>query len=143
MNRGIINSAYRAAKGIFNALPLLLGVTLLISIVITLVPTNTLISFFGKDMFLNTLIGAVLGSILAGNPINSYVIAGELISFNIGIIAVTAFLISWVTVGIVQLPAEIMILGKKFAIKRNLLSFVFSIIIAVLIYLILFLGGLI
>jgi hypothetical protein len=45
---------------------------------------------------------------------------------------VTAFLVAWVTVGIIQLPAEIMMLGKRFAITRNILSFIFSILVAIM-----------
>ena len=51
---------------------------------------------------------------------------------GISLLAVTAFLVAWVTVGLVQLPAEAMLLGKKFAIIRNITSFVFAIIVAVI-----------
>ena len=102
-----------SARSIYRAAPILIGVTLLVSLVSTLVPTSSLIGFFGKNNFLNILLSTLLGSLFAGNPINSYVIAGELLSFGLGIVAVTSFLIAWVTVGVVQLPAEIMMLGKN------------------------------
>lgn len=56
---------------------------------------------------------------------------------GVGLIAVTAFIVSWVTVGIIQLPAESVILGKKFAILRNISAFILSIIVAILTVLIL------
>ncbi len=74
-----------------------------------------------------------MGSLFAGNPINSYIIGGELLKQGVGLVAVTAFLVSWITVGFVSLPGEIMFLGKKFAILRNVLAFLFSIIIAVVV----------
>jgi hypothetical protein len=80
----------------------------------------------------DTFLGACLGSVFAGNPINSYVIGGGLMKHGISMFAVTALIISWVTVGIVQLPAEITALGRKFALARNMVSFFLSIIIAVL-----------
>ncbi len=126
-----------AGKSLYRALPILLGVILLISLISAIIPKEQLISIFNQNSWSNTIIAACLGSILAGNPINSYVLGGEFLALGIGLVAVTAFLISWVTVGIVQLPAEIMMLGKRFAITRNTLSFVFSIIIALLIALIL------
>jgi len=49
---------------------------------------------------------------------------------GISLIAVTAFLVSWVTVGFIQIPAESVALGKKFAILRNLSAFVLSMIVA-------------
>jgi hypothetical protein len=44
---------------------------------------------------------------------------------------VTAFIAAWVTVGVIQLPAEAAILGKRFALTRNALSFIFAIIVAI------------
>ncbi len=132
-----------ATKSFQKALPILLGVILLISLVSTIIPIEQLSSIFNKNIYSNTFIAAILGSIFAGTPINSYILGGEFLSLGIGLVAVTAFLISWVTVGIIQLPAEILMLGKKFAITRNILSFIFSIIIAILITLILNLVNLI
>jgi hypothetical protein len=44
---------------------------------------------------------------MAGNSINSYIIATEMQSAEIGLYAIVAFLASWVTVGFVQMPVEI------------------------------------
>ena len=49
---------------------------------------------------------------------------------GVSLAAVTAFLVAWVTVGMIQLPAESMILGKKFAILRNVSAFFLSLIVA-------------
>ena len=76
------------------------------------------------------LIGSVFGSISAGNPITSYIIGAELLKEGVGLFAVTAFLVAWVTVGIIQLPAEAAILGKKFALTRNLISFILAILVS-------------
>ena len=67
----------------------------------------------------------------------SYIFAGELLKQGISLIAVTAFIVSWVTVGIVQIPAESAILGKRFTLIRNLTAFIFAIIVAILTVLIL------
>ena len=50
---------------------------------------------------------------------------------GISLYAVTAFIVAWVTVGMIQLPAEAAILGKRFAILRNFLSFLLSIAVAI------------
>ena len=73
-----------------------------------------------------------IGSISAGNPITSYIFGGELLDQGINLLAVTAFLVAWVTVGLVQLPAESFLLGKRFAILRNAISFIFSIFVAII-----------
>ena len=73
------------------------------------------------------LIGTFIGSIAAGNPVTSYILGGELLKGGISLFAVTALIASWVTVGVVQLPAEVLTLGRRFAIYRNLLCFVSAI----------------
>ena len=59
----------------------------------------------------------------------SYILGGELLAEGVSLLAVTALIVSWVTVGIVQLPAEALMLGKRFAIYRNLMCFLFAIMI--------------
>jgi uncharacterized membrane protein YraQ (UPF0718 family) len=115
---------------------------LLIGLFNAFVSEEWLTSVFSGNVPLDTLWGACFGSIFAGNPINSYVIGGELLKYGVSLFAVTAFIVTWVTVGLVQLPAEIAAFGKKFAFLRNGLSFVLAIPIAILTVLIVnLLGG--
>ena len=102
-------SLLKAGKGLWNSFPLIF-----------------------KGNFLDVLIGTTIGSLSAGNPATSYILGGELLKQGISLLAVTSFLVAWVTVGLVQLPAESMILGKKFAITRNILSFIFTIIVSLI-----------
>ena len=112
-------------------LPIILGVILLIALVSVLIPKSYFASLFSFNPISDSIMGAILGSIFAGNPITSYILGGEFLDLGVSLIAVTAFLVSWVTVGSIQLPAEIFTLGKKFAIWRNILSFIFSILVAI------------
>ena len=126
-----------AIKPLYRSFPILVGAILLVSLASTLVP-KTFYSFILKgNIILDPFLAAILGSIFAGNPIISYVFGGELLDLGISLVAVTAFIVSWVTVGIIQLPAEILMLGRKFTIIRNILSFIFSIIVAIITILIL------
>ncbi|MBN1494486.1 hypothetical protein JW911_01970 [Candidatus Peregrinibacteria bacterium] len=111
----------------------LLSVLLAIALFMSAIPKNFYNKIFTGNGFLDPLTGALFGSVAAGNPVNSYVIGGELLNQGIGLAAVTAFILSWVTVGVIQLPAEILMLGKKFALLRNLFSFISAIIIAILV----------
>lgn len=124
-------SIVKAAKALWNSFPILLGVILLVSIITILIPTSAY-SFLFRNNFFDSLIGSALGSVLAGNPITSYVIGGELLSQGISLVAVTAFIVAWVTVGLVQLPAESMLLGKRFAIIRNITAFILAIVVALI-----------
>jgi len=113
-----------------NLLPIVIGMLLLSSLLVTLFPDEILADLFGSSDLLDTLIGTSVGSIAAGHPVASYLMGGELLKSGVSVIAVTAFIVSWVTVGIVQLPAEILMLGPRFAIYRNLTCFFGSIVVA-------------
>jgi predicted Fe-Mo cluster-binding NifX family protein len=120
----LLQAARSAARQFASLLPILIDVVLLIGLFNAFVPKELLASILSGNPVLDTLWGACFGSILAGNPINSYVIGGELLKHGVSLFAVTAFIITWVTVGLAQLPAEIAALGKKFALVRNAISFV-------------------
>ena len=113
-------------------LPTIIGILMLISLIIVAVPKEFYTNIFTNNKIIDSFIGAILGSIAVGNPIISYVIGGELLKQGISFIAITAFMLTWISVGIVQLPAESLMLGKRFAITRNVLSFLTALIISVL-----------
>ena len=137
MNKDKLKKAFaKSGKSLWNSTPILLGTILLISLV-SLIPKNLYTKVFTTHPLLNGVIGALIGSISAGNPITSYVLGGELLKEGIGLIAITAFLVSWVTVGIIQFPAEATILGRKFAIWRNISAFILSIIVAIVVVILL------
>ena len=109
---------------------MIIATTLLISLAISIIPKSFYFLIFSKNEFFDSIVGGLAGSFSAGSPIVSYIIGGELISEGVGLVAVTAFLVSWVTVGLVQIPAEMLIFGKKFAIWRNLTGLFLSIVVA-------------
>jgi len=125
-------SIAKAGRMLWNVFPLILGTILLVSLIVTLIPRSFYLLIFQGNKILDPFIGSFIGSISAGNPLISYIIGGELLNHGISMIAVTAFIIAWVTVGVIQLPAESVILGKRFALIRNLLSFIFAIIVAII-----------
>jgi predicted Fe-Mo cluster-binding NifX family protein len=126
----LTDAVVKAGRQFATLLPALLGVVLLLGLVQAFVSQEVFKSLFSGEVLLDTLWGACFGSILAGNPINSYVIGGELLKYGVSLFAITALIIAWVTVGIVQLPAEIIALGKRFALLRNGLAFALSILTA-------------
>lgn len=128
----VIRAIRSSVRQFVTMLPVLAGVVLLIGLFGAFVSGEMLMAVFSGNAVLDTLLGACFGSIFAGNPINSYIIGGELLKYGISLFAVTAFIVSWVTVGLVQLPAEIAAFGKKFALLRNGLSFVMAMLVAIL-----------
>jgi uncharacterized membrane protein YraQ (UPF0718 family) len=123
---------FKTNKSFLVNLPIILATLLLVNLIVTLIPPSFYKQLFTGNPLIDSIIGAVIGSISNGNPITSYIIGGELLKQGVNLVAITSFLVSWVTVGLIQLPAESLILGKKFAILRNLTAFIFSILVAII-----------
>ena len=108
----------KATESLGKALPLILGTILFVSLLTTVVPESFYTRFFNKNITFDSFIGSIIGSISAGTPIISYILGGEMLKQGISLIAITTFLVTWVTVGFIQIPAESITLGRKFAIWR-------------------------
>lgn len=122
----------RTLKNFRQIMPIILSVVMLVSLFLALIPDSFYRTVFVGNELIDSFSGALIGSISNGNPVVSYIVGGELLKQGISLIAVTAFILSWVTVGIIQLPAESLMLGKRFAITRNIVSFAASLIVAYL-----------
>ncbi|MCW8859216.1 MAG: hypothetical protein OQK50_08625 [Deltaproteobacteria bacterium] len=125
----------KTGRMLLRMLPNILAVVLLSGFILEFVPLNRMSEFLGGGFFADGLVGAGIGSISIGNPLISYILGGEMLDQGISLMAVTALLVSWVTVGSIQLPAEMQTFGLRFALLRNGISFVFALIIALLVLL--------
>ena len=122
----------KAGKALWKSFPLILGTILLVSLISVSIPKSFYTKVFTQNSFIDSIIGGVIGSISAGNPVVSYILGGELLTQGVSLIAVIAFIVAWVTVGLIQLPAESAMLGKRFAIIRNISAFILAIIVAII-----------
>lgn len=129
--KDIASAFHKASKSFATSLPIMLGVILVLGLFRTFVSNRMLSAVFTGELLRDTVIGALIGSISAGNPVNSYIIGGELVKENVSLIAITSFLVAWVTVGIVQFPAEATILGRRFACVRNILGYILAILVSI------------
>ncbi|MDF1577824.1 MAG: hypothetical protein RQ753_05995 [Desulfurivibrionaceae bacterium] len=126
-----MRKAFFQTIGVFKtALPILTGVLLLINLLDPILRSRYSRWFTG-DYLGDSLIGAVAGSLSFGIPITSYIAGGELLAKGVSLLAVTAFIMSWSTVGLVMMPLEASFLGRKFALVRNAVNFGFAVLIAV------------
>ena len=124
-------SFYKALKSFMTTFPLLFGIILLIGLFRVIISQEMISSLFSGDMLRDTALGSIIGSVSAGNAATSYLIGGELIEDGVSFFAVTSFIVAWVTVGIIQLPAEAAFFGKRFAIARNCISFILCFIVTI------------
>lgn len=121
-----------AFRIVLNTLPTIFSMLLLVSIITNTVPQSFYKSLFNGNTWYDLVIGDVLGSLLIGHPITGYIIGNELSNNGVSLIAITVFLVAWVTVGVVQSPAEAVFLGKRFALFRNISAFLLAIVVAII-----------
>lgn len=126
----VSQAARQTAVTFARTIPIVLGVLALACLVTAAVPAERISEALPIEGVLGPVLGAAVGSVAAGHPLTSYILAGELNVAGASLATITALIVSWVTVGIVHLPAEAAILGTRFALWRNAISFVLAIVMA-------------
>ncbi|MCD6575697.1 MAG: permease [Nanoarchaeota archaeon] len=132
MNANIKEVMLKSARSLYGSLPTIVGAILLIGLVSAAVPKSYYGMLFSRNPVVDSFIGSAVGSVLAGNPVTSYILGGEFLKQGVSLVAVTSFIVAWVTVGVVQYPAEAILLGRKFATYRNISAFFLAIVVAVI-----------
>lgn len=129
--RGKMAAAARQTSVTFlQTIPLVFAVLALVSLAAAALPPQRLAEALPRESLFGPILAGLVGSIAAGHPVTSYVLAGELSTAGASLATVTALIVSWVTVGIVHLPAEATALGTRFALWRNAISFCLAILMA-------------
>jgi len=117
----------KTAKQYLSLVPVLTAVILLVGLFKAFLPEKLLLALFSGNLIQDTFAGALVGSLLTGNPINSYVIGETLIELGVDLFGVAAMMLTWVSVWLIQMPVEISILGLRFALIRNVAAFLVAI----------------
>jgi len=128
----IKESFKKAIIGLVSMLPMLFAIILILGLFDTYITKEMLASMFVFNNFIDSAIGTSMGAVLTGNPMISYILGGELRDSGVSLYAVTAFVLSWVTLGVVQLPAEVEVFGARFTLYRTLLAFITTLTISIL-----------
>ena len=126
-----MNAIKKSFKNFLSLSPMILGIIGLVGIFKAFITPQMLSSLFVKNAFYDTFIGLLAGALAVGQAIISYILGGELLKDGVSMYGVSAFILAWVTLGIVQLPLEASVLGIKFTILRNILAAIFTFIISV------------
>jgi uncharacterized membrane protein YraQ (UPF0718 family) len=86
-----------------------------------------------KSGWLGVILAAVTGSITLIPGFVAFPMTALLLEGGAGYMQIGAFISALMMVGIVTLPVEIKYFGKKLAIARNILAFLFSFVVALVI----------
>lgn len=127
-------SLKKAWKMFINVLPQYVAILLLVGLLLAFVTSETIQRTIGtKSGFWGMLIASLLGAITLVPVLVAFPIAAELLKNGAGITQIAIFISTLTMVGFVTLPMELKYLGKKVAILRNMLAYLFAFVTAFII----------
>ena len=114
-----------------NMILSILSIILLIGLILAFLPPEQIAEFVEKqNVLVATIASAIFGAITLIPAFIAFPLVGTLVDAGVEIVPAVAFLTTLTMVGIVTFPLEKKEFGMKFTIVRNGLSFVFDIVIA-------------
>lgn len=117
----------KALRALENILPQFLAVLVLVALALSVFNPQTISRFLGEGSgFWGMLTASLVGAVTLIPGFVAFPAAGELLRHGAGVLQVAAFVSSLMMVGIVTLPMEIKFFGKRAAVLRNSLAFLFS-----------------
>lgn len=124
----------RAWKLFLNVFPQMIAVFLLVGLSLAIFERETLEKLIGAQSgFGGLLLSSAGGAVFLAPVLVAFPIAAELFRSGAGVVQIAAFISALTTVGVVTLPLEIKCFGKKLAVWRNLLAYLFSVIAALVV----------
>jgi uncharacterized membrane protein YraQ (UPF0718 family) len=124
--------ALKMAFGMGRSMALsILSIIFLIGLILTILPPSQIAEYIGKQsVILATIVSALFGTITLIPAFIAFPLVGTLVGAGVSVVPAVAFLTTLTMVGVVTFPLEKRVFGLKFALARNALSFLFAVIIA-------------
>ncbi len=131
-DRGKTKAALKKAWRAFeNILPQFLSILVVIGLALAILSPQTITNLLGtRSGIWGVLAAAIIGSITLIPGYVAFPLATALLKNGAGYMQIAAFVSTLMMVGIVTLPIEIKTFGKRAAVIRNIAAFVFSLIAA-------------
>jgi len=122
----------KAWKSFEYILPQLLAILVIIGIMLAVLSPEVISELIGeKSGWLGMLMASLIGSVTLIPGFVAFPLASALLKSGAGFMQIAVFISTLMMVGIVTIPLEIKYFGKKTAILRNSIAFVFSFIVAI------------
>ncbi len=127
-----------AGLSLWRLLPLLAAVFGLVGLFQVFLPPELIEKTLGESSGVaSLLLGGGMGAVAIGPPAAAFPLAGTLLSAGAWPPAIAAFIVSWVSVGVVTLPFEAGVFGMRYALVRNGIAFGAALLIGLLMGLVL------
>lgn len=117
----------KGLKAVEGILPQMLVVVALIAVILAAFDSATISRFLGdRSGFLGVLAAGLIGAITLIPGFVAFPLAGELLRNGAGTLQIAAFVSTLMMVGVITLPMEIQVFGRRAAVARNAFAFIFS-----------------
>lgn len=124
----------KAWKSFENILPQFSSILIIIGIMLSILSPEVISSVIGqKSGWLGMILAAIIGSITLIPGFVAFPLASALLKGGAGFMQIAVFISTLMMVGVVTIPVEIKYFGKKATFLRNIMAFVFSFIVAIMI----------
>lgn len=124
----------KALKAFENILPQFLGVIVLVGILLAVFNPEIISGIIGnRSGWLGVLISGIIGAITLIPGFVAFPTAAMLLENGAGYMQIAAFISTLMMVGVITLPIEMKYFGKRLAVLRNSIAFVFSFVVAYII----------
>lgn len=119
-----------ARASLLRVVPLLLAIFGLVGLFQVFCPPQLIEQWLGATSGgLSLLVGGLAGALAIGPPLAAFPLAASLLDAGAWPPAIAAFIVSWISVGVITLPFEASVFGWRFALSRNGLSLAAALLI--------------
>ena len=119
----------KAWKSFENILPQFLSILLLIGFILAVLDETTISGLLGKESgLMGMVIAAIVGSVTLVPGFIAFPLAASLLAAGAGYGQIAMFLTTLMMVGLITLPMETTYFGKRLAIERNALAFLYAVV---------------
>lgn len=127
-------SSMKKSKGMMGSMMGgIVSIIFMIGLILAIIPPETIKTTLGSsNTFTATVLSALVGSVTLIPAFVAFPLVGSLVNSGASIVPGVSFLTTLTMVGVVTFPLEAREFGRKFAITRNVLSFGFAVVIALL-----------
>ncbi len=123
----------KAWKSFENILPQFLAILIIIGVMLAILTPEQISRLLGSESgWIGVLVAGLIGSITLIPAFVAFPLAAALLNNGAGYIQIAAFVSTLMMVGIVTMPIEKQYFGRKATIVRNLLAFLFSLAVALI-----------
>lgn len=124
----------KAWKSFENILPQFIAILIIVGIMLSAISPDVISRLIGgQSGWAGMIMAAIIGAVTLVPGFVAFPLAAALLNAGAGFMQIAVFISALMMVGVITIPVEVSYFGKKATISRNLLAFIFSFVVAIVI----------